>query len=276
MTDLQGKNTDIIRNKKLFLFDMDGTIYEDDKLFDGTLELLDWIHHIGGEYVFITNNSSKSVEDYIDRLMNIGITVSRDNFFTSSQATALYILEKHKSKRIYCMGTKSLVLELKAYGIDITEDKDANAEVVVVGFDTELTYAKLRNTCELLYKGLPFIATNPDRACPVTFGFIPDCGAICEALFLATNRRPHYIGKPDPIMVEYVVQQSIFSKEQTVVIGDRLYTDIATGINAGVTSICVLSGETKWEHLQNSKLKPDYVFNNVKEIFEAIKVNQLE
>jgi 4-nitrophenyl phosphatase len=270
MNDLLGRNADSLRNKKLFLFDMDGTVFEEDRLFEGTKELIDWIHQNGGKNVFITNNSSKSVDDYRDKLTNMGLTVDRDNFFTSSQATALYLLDKYRNKRIFCMGTKSLVKELRDYNIEVTEDKNDNAEVIVVGFDTELSYSKLRDTCELLYKGLPFLATNPDRCCPVSFGFIPDCGAICEALFFATNRRPLYIGKPSPFMVEFVVQQSIYSKDQTVVVGDRLVTDIASGINADVTSICVLSGETKWRHLENSKVKPDYVFKSVKEIFKSI------
>jgi len=272
MNDLEGKKADSLRNKKLFLFDMDGTVFEEDRLFEGARELMDWIYHTGGRYVFITNNSSKSVDDYCEKLTNMGLKVDRDNFFTSSQATALYILEKHKNQRIFCLGTKSLVKELRGYNIDVTEDKNGNAGVVVVGFDTELTYAKLRDTCELLYKGLPFIATNPDRCCPVSFGFIPDCGAICEALFFATFRRPVFIGKPAPFMVEYVVQKSIYSKDQTAVIGDRLVTDIASGINAAVTSICVLSGETKQRHLKNSEVKPDYVFKSVKEIFRSISI----
>lgn len=270
MNDLEGKNADSLRNKKLFLFDMDGTVFEEDRLFEGTKELMAWIHQNGGEYVFITNNSSRSVDDYCDKLTKMGLTVGRSNFFTSSQATAMYLINKHNKNRIFCMGTRSLVKELRDYGIDVTEDKNENPDVVVVGFDTELSYAKLRDTCELLFRGLPFIATNPDRCCPVSFGFIPDCGAICEALFFATNRRPHYIGKPAPFMVEYVVQQSKYSKDQTAVIGDRLVTDIASGINAEVTSICVLSGETKMKHLQTSEVKPDYVFKSVKEIFWSI------
>lgn len=271
MNDLQGKNTESLKNKRLFLFDMDGTIYEDNIVFDGTLELLNWIHHVGGQYVFITNNSSKSVEDYIAKLEKMGICVDSNNFFTSSQATALYLQENYKNQRIYCMGTRSLIKELKAYGIEVSENKNDDVKAVVVGFDTELTYAKISDTCELLFKGMPFIATNPDRACPVGFGFIPDCGAICEALYFATNRRPIYIGKPDPMMVEYAVNQSEFCKEQTVIIGDRLYTDIATGVNAEVTSICVLTGETKWEHLGNSEVKPDYVFDSVLEFFGAMR-----
>jgi len=271
MIDLLGKNAESLKSKRLFLLDMDGTIYEENRLFDGTLELLNYIHQIGGEYIFITNNSSKSVEDYIIKLDKMGIPVEKENFFTSSQATAIYLNENFKEKKVFCMGTRSLINELLSYGIDVTVNKDDKIDVVLVGFDTELTYPKLRDTCELLFTGLPFIATNPDRACPVQFGFIPDCGAICEAIYFATGRRPIYIGKPDKMMIDYAVQNSGYNKEQAVVIGDRLYTDIASGINADVTTICVLSGETKMDDLKNSHIQPDFVFNNIKEVYKTIK-----
>jgi len=270
MIDILNKKAEKLKDKRLFLFDMDGTIYEEGHLFDGTLQLLEYIHMIGGEYVFITNNSSKSVEDYISKLYNMGIPVTKNNFFTSSQATALYLLNNYKGKKVFCMGTNSLIKELLTYEIDVTDYKTDKIDVIVVGFDTELTSQKIYDTCELLNKGIPFIATNPDRACPVSFGFIPDCGAICEMLYFATNRRPIYIGKPDAIMVDYVVSNSKFTKEQSVVIGDRLYTDIATGVNAGVSTICVLTGEAKLGELKNSEVQPEFVFKSVKEIVKGL------
>lgn len=271
MKDYFGKQADFIRNKKLFLFDMDGTIYIENELFNGTLELLDYIKKIDGEYIFITNNSSKSVEEYVDKLNKMKIPVTKDNFFTSTQATALYLNNNFKNKKIFCMGTKAFVKELINLGINVTENKNEIIDAVVVGFDTELTYDKLKNTCELVSSGLPFIATNPDKACPVSFGFIPDCGAICELVYLATGKRPIYIGKPSKLMVEYVVDNSKYTKEQTVVIGDRLYTDIATGINANVSTICVLTGETKLEHLKDGDIQPDYVFENVDVLQNLLK-----
>jgi len=270
VNDLFNINTEELREKKLFLFDMDGTIYNEEQLFEGALELLNYIRNIGGQYIFITNNSSKSVEDYITKLDKMGIPVAKDNFFTSSQATSLFLLDNFKDKKVFCMGTQSLIKELQYDGIDVTDNKTEKIDVVVVGFDTEITSQKIYNTCELLYKGIPFIATNPDRACPVSFGFIPDCGAICEMLYLATNRSPIYIGKPNAIMVDYVMKNSQYLKEQIVVIGDRLYTDIALGINAGVSTICVLTGEATLEELKTSMIRPDFVFQSVKEIVQAL------
>lgn len=269
-SDLFGKDSSALREKRLFLFDLDGTIYEDYRVFDGTIELLHWIHEVGGEYCFITNNSSKSVNDYLAKMKKMKIPAGDINFFTSSQATALYLIERYKEKCIYCVGTKSLLKELQDYGLHVCTNKESNPDVVVVGFDTELTYKKLQDTCELLFRGLPYIATNPDKACPTSFGFIPDCGAICEAIYFATQKRPLYIGKPEPIMVEYVLKKLSCSKEETVIIGDRLYTDIMTGINARVDTICVLTGETKWDDLCDSDIKPDYVFKDVQQIYQTV------
>jgi HAD superfamily hydrolase (TIGR01457 family) len=271
MLDIFGKNASELKNKKLFLFDMDGTIYEENRLINGTLDFLSYIKCIKGEYVFITNNSSKSLGDYIVKLADMGIEVEMENFFTSSQATALYLNDNYQNKKIFCMGTKSLIKELASFGIKVTEDKNDNVDVVVVGFDTELTFEKLYDTCDLVTRQLPFIATNIDRACPVSFGFIPDCGAICEMIYFATGRRPVFIGKPNPLMVNYVINNSKFSKEETLVIGDRLYTDIAVGINAGISTICVLTGETKLSDLKDSDVQPDFIFESVNEVVEGLK-----
>ncbi|CJG05517.1 phosphotransferase [Streptococcus pneumoniae] len=269
--DYFGADISELQNKKLFLFDMDGTIYEEDRLFEGTLELLDYIHNIGGEYIFITNNSSKSVVDYVEKVNRLGIKAERDNFFTSAQATIVYIKENYPKSKVYCQGTKSLIKELSDAGIDVTEQVSADIDVVLVGFDTELTSDKIRNTCEILStKDAPFIATNPDIRCPVSFGFIPDCGSICDMISKSVDREPVYIGKPEPTMVDIVRKKLNYSLFETVVIGDRLYTDIMTGINAGVTSVCVLTGEATVNDIQQGSIKPTYTFKNVKEMWKGI------
>ncbi|MCD7741492.1 MAG: HAD-IIA family hydrolase [Ruminococcus sp.] len=264
------ENADELKNKKLFLFDMDGTIYEEETLFDGTLQLLDYIKSIGGQYVFITNNSSKSVTDYIKKVNRLGIVADEDNFFTSSQATILYIKKNYPGVKAYCQGTKSFVKELLDGGIDTTEDVEEGVGLIVVGFDTELTSAKLRKTCELLNRDIPFIATNPDLACPVSFGFIPDCGSICMMLENATKRKPVYLGKPEATMINIVMEKFGMNQEDTVVVGDRLYTDIASGLNAGVTAICVLTGEATVEDIEESCYKPSYTFKNIKSVADAL------
>lgn len=265
--DKCGKNTEILKQKKLFLFDMDGTIYEEEHVFDGTQQLLKYIKDIGGEYVFITNNSSKSVDDYVNKIMKLGIDGKYDNFFTSSQATISYIKNNYHNAKVYCQGTRSLINELRIAGINITETVE-KVDVVLVGFDTELTSQKLRNTCEILStQNVIFLATNPDLRCPVNYGYIPDCGSICKLIEDATGKRPIYIGKPEPTMVYGAMNKFGYSKEDTVVVGDRLYTDIATGLNAGVTTVCVLTGEATIEEIDEGDVKPTFIFDSVKEMW---------
>lgn len=264
--DYFGADAAGLRNKRLFLFDMDGTIYEEDRLFDGTLKLLKHIKEGGGCYVFITNNSSRSVADYLKKVQKMGIEATEDNFFTSGQASALYLKKVKPHSIIYCQGTESLVKELRNAGIIVVTEFDERAEAVLVGFDTELTGGKIRNTCRMLQKDVLYIATNPDLRCPVGFGFIPDCGSICKMIEHATGKIPEYIGKPEAAMVDIVREKFGCRQEETVVIGDRLYTDIAVGINAGVTTVCVLSGEASVRDITEGNIKPDYTFLSVKEM----------
>ena len=257
--------------KKLWLFDMDGTIYEEDRLFDGTLDLLQKIVDHGGRYVFITNNSSRSTADHIKKVNRLGIKADYDNFFTSAQATILWLKQNCPGARIYCQGTKSLLEELTDAGMNVTQAVE-RVDVVLIGFDTELTTEKLRRTCEILTMQNPmYLATNPDLVCPVSFGFIPDCGSICQMIKNATGKEPIFIGKPEQTMVNIVREKFGAEKNETVVVGDRLYTDIATGLNAGVMSICVLTGEATVEQIVNGSIKPTLTFKNVREIERIIE-----
>ncbi len=266
--DVLGKDYSELKEKKLYLFDMDGTIYLENRLFDGVKDLLSDIEFRGGKYVFITNNSSKSVNDYVLKLRNMGLNVAEENFFTSTQAAVMLFKERFGDKLIYCQGTSSFIEELKKNNLNVTEHYDENAQAVLVGFDTELTMDKLRNTCKMLTKDIPYYATNPDWVCPVDFGYIPDCGSMCFSIEKATGKSPIFIGKPQPTMIEVVMKKFRFSKEQTVVFGDRFYTDIASGVNAGVDTVLVLSGEATLKDYENSPVKPSYILNDIKEVLE--------
>ena len=266
--DVLNKDFSPLKQKKLFLLDMDGTIYLENNLFEGVDNLLKHISSNGGKYVFITNNSSRSVKDYVAKLNKLGLSyVTENDFLTSTQASKVLLKQKFNSGLIYAQGTKSFISELKEFGLNITEKFDENAVAVIVGFDTELTSEKLRNTCEMLTKkDIPYYATNPDWVCPVDFGFIPDCGSMCFGIEKATGKSPIFIGKPKPQMIYSAMEKFGFSKEETVVIGDRIYTDIASGVNAGVDTVLVLSGETTLESCKESEIKPTYVLNHIKEI----------
>ena len=264
--------TEIVNRTKLWLFDMDGTLYLGDRLYDFTPELLQTIRLAGGKYLFMTNNSSKSVTDYIKKLAKMGIEATRDDFITSSQATAYYLKAHHPGKTLYVCGTQSLIKELESEGFSVTTDLD-RVECVVMGFDTELTFQKLWDVSKLLLtrKDLPYIATNPDLVCPTEFGSVPDCGSVCIGIKNATGREPVVIGKPSPLMPQLAMDRWGYSKEETVVIGDRIYTDIRSGLNAGCTGILVLSGESTLQTLAESDVKPHLVLDDAGQLLPALR-----
>ncbi len=256
---------------KLYLFDMDGTLYLGNKLYDFTLELLQKIHDDGCKYLFMTNNSSKSVKDYIRKLASMGIAAIEDDFMTSSQATAYYLQKYHAGQTLYVCGTDSLKRELADAGFDVTEDVE-RTDCIVMGFDTELTFQKLHDVSYLLLTRpeIPYIATNPDLVCPTEFGSVPDCGSVCGMIYNATGKKPIVIGKPSALMPQLAMERLGYNRDETCVVGDRIYTDIKSGLNAGVMTVLVLSGETTPEILAESQDKPHVVLQNAGEILSEI------
>ena len=266
------KHQELFSRMKLFLFDMDGTLYLGDRLYEFTIELLDTLKKAGKTYLFMTNNSSKSVADYIKKLEKLGIHATREDFITSSQATAYYLHKYHEGQRLYVCGTQSLKEELRMEGFTVTERVE-ETDCVVMGFDTELTFQKLHDVSYLLLTrpDLPYIATNPDLVCPTEFGSVPDCGSVCICIKNATGREPVVIGKPSPLMPELAMERLGVAKDETCVIGDRIYTDVKSGLNAGVTGILVMSGETTADILAASPDKPHLVLQDAGEILSALK-----
>ena len=259
-----------VKNLKLYLFDMDGTLYLGDQLFSFTIDLLKKIKETGGMYMFMTNNSSKSVAAYIEKLAKMGIEATEEEFITSSQATAYYLKNNHPTATLYVCGTESLKTELRSKGFTITENLD-EVECIVMGFDTELNFKKLHDVSFMLCtRDLPYVATNPDYVCPTEFGSVPDCGSVCDMIFNATGKRPVVIGKPEALMPQLAMAKTGYGKDQTVVIGDRIYTDIKSGINAGTVTMLVMSGETTKEILDASPEKPDFVLEDAGEILKAL------
>ena len=262
---------EIIQKTRLFLFDQDGTLYLGSRLYEFTIPMLEKLKATGRRYLFMTNNSSRSVEDYIKKLGTMGISATREDFITSSQATAYYLKKHHPGKTLYVCGTRSLIRELEMEGFQTTTELD-KVECIVMGFDTELTFQKLEDVSRLLLtrQDIPYIATNPDYVCPTEFGSVPDCGSVCDMIFNATGKRPVVIGKPGALMPQLAMEHTGFSKEETAVVGDRIYTDIKSGLNAGITTMLVMSGETTAEILEASEEKPHLVLKDCSEILEAL------
>lgn len=260
-----------LKDKKLFLLDMDGTIYLDSELFDGTLDFLEKVKKKQGRYLFVTNNSSKSVSAYVDKLNRIGIAATADDFLTSTEATVLYLKNNYPDKRFYSIGTKSFNDELLRQGIDIVTDITDGIFGVIISNDQELTFKKLDDASKLLTNGVSaYIATNPDWVCPTAYGYVPDCGSFAEMLFRATGKRPVFIGKPEPAMLLLAMEKYGYSKDETLMVGDRVYTDIASGFNAGVDTVFVLSGEGTLADAENTTTKPTYIMQNIRELCDRI------
>lgn len=258
-----------LKNKKLFLLDMDGTIYLDNDLFDGTLDFLEYVRSIGGRYIFLTNNSSKGVDKYIEKLKRLGIESTADDFLTSTDATILYLKEKGY-KKIYGFGTESFVKQLSDAGLNVVTDREDNIDCLCISNDTELSFKKLEDACILLNEDIAYVATNPDWVCPTWYGFVPDCGSFADIIYNATKKRPKFIGKPEPEMAYLAMKKTGFSKEETALFGDRLYTDIACGINAGISTVFVLSGEGTMEDVEKSDKKPEFIYENIRKIYESL------
>ena len=259
-----------LENKKLFLLDMDGTIYLDNDLFDGTLDFLEKVKKNGGRYLFLTNNSSKSVDAYVNKLNKLGINSTKDDFLTSTDATILYINNNFKGKKFYSMGTASFTEQLKDAGVNVTTELSDDIFGLVISNDQELNFKKLEHACILLLRGAEYIATNPDWVCPTSFGYVPDCGSFAQMLEHATGRMPLFIGKPKPEMILLAIEKYGYEKSECVMIGDRVYTDIASGYNAGIDTVLVLSGEGTVADAEKSDTPPTYIMENIREIYNNI------
>ncbi len=257
-----------LKNKKLFLFDIDGTLAIGDTLYEGSAELISHIDSIGGKSYYITNNSTKSGRDYVEKFRSaFSLETSEDQFITSGLMTLRFLKENFADKKIFVLGTASFVAELRRNGLHATETAENNIDCVVAAYDNELTYEKLVQVSKvLLTTDVPFYATNPDLRCPIDFGFIPDCGSICNMITATTDKKPVYLGKPSREVVDLCLELSGFTREEALVVGDRLYTDIACGINGGVDTCVLFTGEAQPDDMKDTPYPADYAFSDIKEL----------
>ncbi len=242
---------------RCFLLDMDGTLYLGRRLLPGARRFLQVLRRQGKSFLILTNNSSQDSAAYAEKLARLGLPVVPDQILTSGEATALYLRRHHPGARLFVVGTPALEAIFTAYGFTLT---DEDPDLVVVGFDTTLTYAKLWKLCDFVRAGLPYIATHPDLNCPTETGYMPDIGAIIAFVRASTGREPdRIIGKPNPEMVEAVLVRTGLLPADLCMVGDRLYTDIALGSRAGILTVLVLTGEARLEDLPHTPHRPDLV-----------------
>jgi HAD superfamily hydrolase (TIGR01450 family) len=257
--------------------DMDGTIYCGSTLFAFTLKTLEQFDKLGIGHTFLTNNSSKSVEDYIDKLKKMGIPAHKENMFTSTMATLDYLRLKYpNAKKLFVFGTESLRKEFQQEGFTIVRENDnVEPELVIVGFDTTLTYERMCKAAWWIKQGKPFIATHPDWVCPTDQPTVlVDCGSVCAALTAATGIKPQAVlGKPDPRMLTGILKRHNLKPDELAMVGDRIYTDMVMAEKAGAFGVLVLSGEATLKDVENSKISIPLVVKNISELAELLKTS---
>lgn len=264
------RNIKSIAEYECFIFDMDGVLYRGNRAIKGAKEAIDILRENGKKLVFLTNNSTRAREDYEERIKKLGFEISIDEIIPATYATARYVAEKYKNKKAFVIGSLGLIKELVLAGIKLT-DKRENAEMLITGADLSITYEKLTIATNILLENKPWITTNCDKLYPAENMITPGTGYIVGSLQYITGREPIVIGKPSKEIVEQAIKKANAKKEACVIIGDIIESDVLAGKNAGIATALVLSGVTKKEDLSKSRIKPDYVYNDIREIAEVVR-----
>lgn len=265
--------------------DMDGTIYLGSRIFPFTIPFLEKMKATGIGISFLTNNPTRSVQDYLDKLAKMGIEATEDGMYTTSLAAIDYIKEHHpQARRLFLLGTPSMAEQFRKAGYEECADDPGDVpDVLVVAFDTTLTYSRLCRAAYWASQGIPYVATNPDRVCPTDKPTVlVDCGSLQKCIEHATGRKPDIVlGKPDPTMLQGIMHRHGLKPEEIAMVGDRIYTDTAMAHNAGAVGVLVLSGETTMETVKKVQADaatnpepefypPDLVVNNIAELGELL------
>ncbi len=270
---------DNIKNIEYFLLDMDGTIYLGETLLDGTLDFLDTVKKQNKKVMYITNNSSKATRQYVEKLKRLGIESEEKDFFTSVNALEYNLRKTKPGARLFVLGTPAFEQYLENCGFELIKgyypEPDKRPDFVILAYDTTLTYDKLVIACDYLTDGVEYWATHPDMVCPIREGrSVPDAGSFMECIYAATGRRPSFVaGKPNPCMVQLLIDKYGLSPERVAVVGDRLNTDIMAAVNAGVKSICVLTGEASAEDVDNTPEsdRPTFVLDSIRDVWKILE-----
>ncbi|MDD4244584.1 MAG: HAD-IIA family hydrolase [Candidatus Methanomethylophilaceae archaeon] len=255
-----------------FALDMDGTVYKGEKMIPGAAGFVSFLKERGIPFVFLTNNSSHGRGFYLQRLKRMGFDVSLENILTSTTATAGYLRSVHPGRSVYPVGVVDLVNEISEAGIEIDEE---DPDIVLLAFDTSITYEKINKAYRFLKNGSLFVATHPDDLCPTEDGYDIDIGPFIRMFESMTGAVAEIVGKPDRRMLEMAAEKMGVKTREVVMVGDRIYTDMRMAENAGTRSVLVLSGEATREDLKESGLSPTAVVGSVAEIPALIEKSAL-
>ncbi|HOD92546.1 MAG TPA: HAD-IIA family hydrolase [Clostridia bacterium] len=256
---------EIIRNKDGFIIDMDGVLYHGNNILQGALEFVDWLKDNDKKYLFLTNSSERSPRELSQKLGRLGINVEEEHFYTSAIATAIFLASQSPKCSAYIIGEPGLINAL--YDVGITMN-DVSPEYVIIGETRSYSFEKIEKAVQLVQKGAKLIGTNPDRTGPTEKGIMPATGALAVPIEIATNKKAYYIGKPNPLMMRHALKKLGTDVRNTIIIGDRMDTDIVAGIESEIDTILVLSGVTNQINIHNFSYMPKYIYSNVGEVIK--------
>ncbi|MCI5596031.1 MAG: HAD-IIA family hydrolase [Lachnospiraceae bacterium] len=252
-----------LKDVKLFVLDMDGTFYLSNNIIEGSLEFIQKVKDTGREFLFFTNNASRVSSFYQEKLKKMGLEVDVSDIVTAGDVTIEYLKSFYPGKRVYLNGTPLLEDSFREKGICLVQD---DPDVVIQSFDLTLTYDKLEKICTFVRNGVPFLATHMDTNCPVDYGFIPDCGAMCDLITSSTGVRPKFLGKPCRETMDMILKITGKTVDEIAFVGDRIYTDVATGVNNGAKGFLVLTGEADMQTVAESDVEPTCIYDSLYEL----------
>jgi len=252
-----------LREKKAFICDMDGVIYHGNRLLPGVAEFVQWLTDNDKKYLFLTNSSERSPRELHLKLLRMGLDVSEDHFYTSALATASFLGTQCPGGSAYVIGEPGLVNALYDAGLAMN---DYNPDYVVFGETRSLSYEKIEHAVRLVQKGAKLIGTNTDLTGPTDAGIMPACRALIAPIELATGKTAYYIGKPNPLIMRHALKKIGSTRDESVIIGDRMDTDIVAGIESELDTILVLTGVSTRETVDLFPYRPDYILKGVGEI----------
>jgi NagD protein len=254
-----------LRNKQGFISDMDGVIYHGDRLIPGGDRLVEWLERSNKKYLFVTNSSQRSPRELSQKLDRLGVQVAEEHFYTSAMATAAFLQSQCSHGSAYVIGEPALTHALYDAGFAMNDSKP---DYVVVGETSTYTYDRICKAVSLVSKGARLIGTNPDTTGPVENGIVPATGALMAPIEMATGVKAYYVGKPNPVMMRTALQKVECRREDTIIIGDRMDTDIVAGIEAGIETVLVLTGVTTEDGINQFAYRPSLMLASIAEIPE--------
>ncbi len=257
------RHLDELRQKKAFICDMDGVIYHGTRLLDGVTEFVNWLQDSGKEFIFLTNSSERSPRELQQKLGRMGLDVDETHFYTSALATASFLKHQKPGASVYVIGEPGLIGALYDAGFSMN---DSNPDYVVFGETRAYGYEKVERAIRLVLGGAALIGTNPDLTAPGEDGIIPACRALIAPIELATGRQAYYVGKPNPLMMRHAMSRLGTDEKDTVIVGDRMDTDILSGLEAGIETTLVLSGVTTPQMIDTFSYGPTYLLGGVGDI----------